>query len=122
MSGLHDRYTSVQVFDAKGIGGFPVFSEDGFSLEIRKKDGTPDRCFRLSYDYVFEGFSDWDDEADIFARQFLYEHPSYSDSEFEMFMQELRCRGLGFLRAEGVRKKLAEMSQGRKERKRFWFW
>jgi hypothetical protein len=71
---------------------------------------------------VFEGFSDWDDEADIFARQFLHEHPSYSDSEFEMFMQELRCRGLGFLRAEGVRKKLAEMSQSRKEGKRFWFW
>lgn len=122
MSGLHDRYTSVQVFDSKGIGGFPEFSEDGFLLEIRKEDGTPDRCFRLSYDYVFEGFSDWDDEADIFARQFLHEHPSYSDSEFEMFMQELRCRGLGFLRAEGVRKKLAEMSQSRKEGKRFWFW
>ena len=41
---------------------------------------------------------------------------------YTWFMQELRCRGLGFLRAEGVRKKLAEMSQSRKERKRFWFW
>ena len=70
MSGLHDRYTSVQVFDAKGIGGFPVFSEDGFSLEIRKK-------------WVF--LSVWDNVLMTSGQLFR----NYADSVLEIYGQDL---------------------------------
>ncbi len=116
MSGLHKKGDYVQVYDSKNLDGQPQFSGDGFFLAVKAGDGTTIRTFRLSYDYQFDGFRDWDDEADLFARQFIFEHPAWDDQQLDSFMDELRLRGLGNLRKEGVKKKLIEMSQANQKK------
>ena len=120
MSGTQEKGEYVQVYDSKNLKGSPQFSGDGFYLAVNS-GGKMIRTFRLSYQYVFDGFRDWDDEADLFARQFLFENPSWDEAKLDAFMEELSRLGLGFLRKEGVRKKLTEMSRPKPQKGFFAF-
>ena len=55
--------------------------------------------------------SDWDNEAEEYAECFISEHPRWTDEQLNSFMEELSDRGLGFLRIEGVQRKLLEMKE-----------
>ena len=79
--------------------------------------------WRLDWDYEFPESADWDEGARPYLETFLTLHcpygddglsragkPIWSDEDFNQLLRELQYRGYGWLRPEGVRKKLEEMT------------
>ncbi len=90
------------------------FSEDG--RYICADDFT--LCWQISYNYEFPGFTDWDEDALPYLEAFLHRCPNWTDIDFEKFITELQNRDMGYIRPEGVRAKLSELTQ--KKKKGFW--
>ena len=84
------------------------FSQDGSYIRIEPYRGDP-VYYRISYEYMFPGFADWDENADFYAQVFLSVHPQWTDEDFNEFLKELSELGFGNLRHDSVRKKLEEM-------------
>ncbi|MHC4401783.1 MAG: protein kinase domain-containing protein [Planctomycetota bacterium] len=88
--------------------------------------GGEDRTVRLweiDWDYEFPGWSDWHDDARSHLETFLTLHcpltddgltrrgrPTWGDDDFQQLLRELQDRGLGWLRAEGLRRQLEAMT------------
>jgi WD40 repeat protein len=88
--------------------------------------GSDDRTLRLwelNWEYEFPGWSDWDEGAKPYLDIFLTLHcpygpdsiskigkPSWNDEDFKRLLKELQYRGYGWLKPDGVRKKLEEMT------------
>ena len=98
------------------------FSPDGRFCLSGSKDKTT-RLWELVWEYEFPGWSDWDDDARPYLEHFLTIHcptsndgtigvpkPEWQPKDFEMLIEQLQHRGLGYIRPEGVRKKLEEMA------------
>ena len=68
-------------------------------------------CFRLSYNYAFTGFVDWDEEADGLAAYFLEKHPAWNETDFSSLLETLQNHGFGHIRTEGVRAKLSKTTK-----------
>jgi len=81
------------------------------------------RLWQLVWDYEFPGSADWDDGAQPCLETFLTLHcpygddgiscvgkPQWTDDDFERLLFTLGCVGYGWLRPEGVKKKLEEMA------------
>ncbi|NUQ66363.1 MAG: serine/threonine protein kinase, partial [Pirellulales bacterium] len=95
------------------------------------------RLWELDWDYEFPGWAHWDEAARPYLETFLTLHTSYaaalsadrepmeaeiqaaltrrggptwSDADFQCLVDTLGCAGFGWLRPEGVRKKLNEMA------------
>jgi len=66
--------------------------------------------FELDWDYEFPGFVDWDEGAKPYLEIFLTLHPKWTENDEEELVAELQTRGYGYIRPEGVRAKLAEMT------------
>ena len=77
------------------------------------------RLWELDWDYEFPGWADWDERARPYLNIFLTLHspyaddgvsrvpkPNWNDAQFEQLISELKHRGLGWLRPEGVRREL----------------
>jgi hypothetical protein len=97
-------------------------SPDGSWVLAGAGDGTL-HLWELDWEYVFPGWADWDDAARPYLESFLTlqcpngadgigreGRPWWTVKDFERLMEDLRHRGLGWLRAEGVRGKLEEMT------------
>jgi WD40 repeat protein len=89
--------------------------------------GSADRSvcvWELDWEYEFPAPADWDARAQIYLETFLKLHPAdgrsvlrslkpaWSDAELQRLLAELGYRGYGWLRAEGVRRKLGELARG----------
>jgi len=93
--------------------------------EVRAHQERPASAGPLAedWDYEFPEPADWAEGAGPYLAPFLHLHcpladdgisrtgePSWRNDDVERLMEELRYRGYGWLRAEGVRKKLLEMT------------
>jgi hypothetical protein len=85
-------------------------------------DGTL-RLWEFDWDYDFPGCADWDEGARPYLETFLTLHcpceeggvsrvgtPGWDDGDFQELLVELPFRGYGWLKPEGLRKKLEEMA------------
>jgi WD40 repeat protein len=113
-----------------------VISNDGRWLISGSWDQTV-RCWELDWDYEFPAPMDWDEGAKSHLNNFLTLNspnagmfpkdrepsedeiqlaftrrgkPVWNDEDFKKLITELQYRGYGWLRPEGVRKKLEEMT------------
>lgn len=64
---------------------------------------------RLDWIYEFPGWSDWDDAALDTVQNFLSLHPSPSSSDFDDLLLVLQNEGLGWIRRDGIIKKIKEL-------------
>ncbi|MCD4674242.1 MAG: hypothetical protein K8R77_16380, partial [Anaerolineaceae bacterium] len=84
------------------------------------------RVWGLDWDYEFPDLVDWNEGVRPYLEIFLTLHtpygpdgftrrgkPTWTEEDFQQFLVELGCRGYGWLRPEGVRRKLEEMAAGR---------
>jgi hypothetical protein len=78
---------------------------------------------QLDWEYEFPGWADWDEGARPYLEAFLILYcpygsdgisrigkPIWNDEDFKKLITDLQCRSYGWLRPEGVRKKLEEMT------------
>lgn len=98
-----------------------AISSDGKYALSGSRDETL-RLWYLDWDYEFPDETDWDEGARPYLGVFLILHsggrnwlgrwkrPRWTDDDFNKLLKELQYRGFGWLRPEGVRKKLEEMS------------
>jgi WD40 repeat protein len=81
------------------------------------------RVWELDWEFEIPNIAEWDEGAKRYLENFLILHspigengvkrtgkPVWDQSDFDEFLKELRFRGYGWLRPEGVRKKLEEMT------------
>ena len=82
------------------------------------------RVWNLDWDYEFPDPVDWNEGARPYLEIFLTLHtpydpdgfthrgkPTWTEEDFQQLLVELGCRGYGWLRPEGVRRKLDELMQ-----------
>ncbi|MBI5243481.1 MAG: SUMF1/EgtB/PvdO family nonheme iron enzyme, partial [Elusimicrobia bacterium] len=62
--------------------------------------------WELDWKYSFPEQSDWDPGARPYAESFLAAHKTWTDADFKGLLEELGRRGYGWLKPEGVRRKL----------------
>ncbi len=111
----------------KGCVNSVVFSSDGRYAISGSGDSTIS-MWEFDWDYDFPAPADWDEGARPYLDIFLTLHtpygpdgisrvgrPQWSEADFQDLLQELGYRGYGWLRPEGVRRKLEEMAKERGE-------
>jgi WD40 repeat protein len=82
--------------------------------------------WQVDWDYEFPDLADWHEGARPYLEIFLTLHtpygpdgfthrgkPTWTEEDFQQFLVELGYRGYGWLRPEGVRRKLDELTQTR---------
>ena len=64
------------------------------------------------WEYEFPGLTDMDEGAMPYVRSFGVNHPEWTEAEFQgILLKELQLRGFGWLRAEGVKAALLEITK-----------
>ena len=86
-------------------------SPDERWLFIGSTDGAI-TIWGIEYDYAFPGWADWDEEARPYLDVFLSLYPKWNQTDFKGLISQLQDCGYGWLRPEGVKKKLTEMTHG----------
>jgi WD40 repeat protein/serine/threonine protein kinase len=117
-SGAHLSTISAAFFGVTAI----ILSQDGRTMIHAEEDGTL-YVSHLEWQWEFVQRSDWNDGALPYLRTFLILHtpygsdglsrvgvPSWTKDDFSLFINELRYRGYGWLRPEGVQRKLEGMA------------
>lgn len=87
-----------------------AFTADGRLLASAGLDHAV-RVWELDWDYEFPPAVDWDEAAEPYVRQLLARLGSGSPdaSDVEGLVRELQRRGLGWIRPDGVRRRLARL-------------
>jgi WD40 repeat protein len=98
------------------------FSADGRNCWSGSIDKTI-RLWELVWEYDFPGWSDWNDDARPYLENFLTilcatsengtssaAKPEWQPKDFEMLIEHLQHRGLGYIRPEGIRTKLEQLA------------
>ena len=85
------------------------FNADGRKIIATSKNET--HILDLDFDLEFPGWHDWRDGAQPYLDIFLTLHPRWTDKDFNnILIPDLQNRGYGWLRPDGVRVKLEEMT------------
>jgi hypothetical protein len=87
------------------------FCKDGMHVaRLNAKNNETQIAWEISYEYEFPGFHDWDEGARPIVEIFLAQHQR-GKTGLDELMAELQVRGYGWLRPEGVQKKLKEIAK-----------
>ncbi|MDD3337082.1 MAG: tetratricopeptide repeat protein, partial [Eubacteriales bacterium] len=86
-----------------------AFSSDGRSFVYSCYDKNV-HFGHIEYVNRFPGWADWDEGARPYLEIFLTLHPAWTEANFGGLIAELKNRGYGWLRPEGVRAKLKEIA------------
>ena len=109
---LWDIETGENIYESIGNDkndyNFACFKPNG--TQILVAGGENILIYNIDYELEFPGWADWDDDALPYVQTFLTLYPSFTESDFCRLITELQNRGYGWLRAEGVRAKLQELS------------
>lgn len=84
------------------------FSDDGSSFIYNV--GANVYLWRLAWKLDFPDWADWDDNAFPYIKNFLIAYPEWTETDFERIITELQYKGYGWLKPDGVRAKLIELS------------
>jgi WD40 repeat protein len=85
------------------------YSIDGSQIFVLSETGV--KILSLDIDLTFPGWQDWDEGARPCLEIFRNLHPQWTEDDFNsILIPDLQNRGYGWLRPEGVRKKLGEMA------------
>ena len=132
--GRSDFEFSTSIEDEKGIvikevnleTGNTVIEPIAFSLDGRYLLAAREndlQIWELLWEYDFLAQQDWDEAASSYLKAFINTHAStqdqassmsglaWTETDFQELLMELGCRGYGWLKPEGVRRKLAEMAK-----------
>jgi WD40 repeat protein len=120
------------------VTGVCLSSDNRFVLSVGMDQTV--RLWELDWEYEFPGWADWDDGARPYLEDFLTAHTPYAatlppswqtsgeeielaltrrgrvtwaDADFQRLLTNLENCGYGWLRPEGIRKKLKEMTEER---------
>jgi WD40 repeat protein len=114
LSGSHD-YTvklwdiatgeCIRTWEEKDYVFSACFSPDGTRIAAAVKNEI--HIYHLEFALHFPGWADWDEGAQPYLDIFRKVHPNYTEKDVQRFLTELQYRGYGWLRPEGVRKRLA---------------
>ena len=110
---LWDIASGTEIRRFEGLN-FPVtsvcFSPEGRFIISQCYDSTI-QLWELDWELEFPGEVDWHEDAEPFVRNFLsLYNNSWTDDQFELFYQKLQYAGLGWVRKEGVLKKMKEIA------------
>ncbi|HMM07272.1 MAG TPA: protein kinase [Clostridiales bacterium] len=94
-----------------------ALSPDGDTMLRSIVNGNTKR-YAVSWHYEFPGFTDWDEGARLYLNTFLTLYPHWGQKELDTLIEELQARGYGFIRPEGIRKKLMEIASTREPEKK----
>jgi WD40 repeat protein/serine/threonine protein kinase len=131
LSGSHDK--TVRLWDVSSGSCLRIFEGDSIlphsvclSLDGRYAFSNGDKTVRLwvlDWELDDKALTDWSNGARPYLESFLTLHrpygddgithvgkPEWNDSDFKHLVYILGCAGYGWLRPEGVRKKLEEMT------------
>ena len=81
-----------------GVEDGMAFSWDSCMLFV----GTTDQIhtFALERELTFPGWRDWDEKADVLLDQFVNTYDQIDETVTQLFLQELKRCGLGYIRPE----------------------
>ncbi|OGV56468.1 MAG: hypothetical protein A2X45_03380 [Lentisphaerae bacterium GWF2_50_93] len=106
---LWDMKSGQCLFIFKGYLSM-CFSPDSKSAISGSRDNTM-KLWRLDWKYEFPGWADWDEGAEPYLRNFLtLRNGKWNEEDFNRLINDLQNRGYGWLRPEGVKKKLWKMT------------
>jgi hypothetical protein len=123
---LQDPSPSPIVFESSG----PVrVAPDGRSAITGEQADPALRLWRFEWEWTFPEETDWNDGAEPYLYFFLVRHlggpsplegirsligePEWSEDDFIGLLSELELRGFGWLRPDGVRRRLEQMKKDR---------
>jgi hypothetical protein len=94
----------------KAVGTLDVSSDYNDIIFINPKLTTQNiEQVRIAWNYAFPGWKDWDIQIDGVVKSFIKSYPNYTDGQFESLISILQLYDLGWIRPEGIRKKMEEM-------------
>jgi WD40 repeat protein len=103
-------------FDLGDIPPYEIklsFSPDGKMIAFTS--GKEFYLYEFDYELHFPGWKDWDEGARPYLEIFLKLHPHRTEDDFNnILIPDLQNRGYGWLRPEGVKAKLEEISHNKK--------
>ncbi|MFA0814532.1 MAG: protein kinase [Anaerofustis sp.] len=73
---------------------------------------------RFDWEYQFPGWTNWDESVQPYLEAFLSRNPDFTEEDLEVFIEELQACGYGFIRPEGIKKKLMEIASTREPGKK----
>jgi len=118
----NSKHTSLEIWDAARQtllmtlkNGAPktrsaAFSPNGQQLLYGPEEW--EQLWDIDWQYEFPGWSDWDEGAKPYLEIFLRLCPDWGDTDFDNLVTDLQNRGYGWLRPDGIKKKLKEMADG----------
>lgn len=105
-------FTTVDYLDKKS---FAKFDSSGSKMAFLDTGKNILQQYLVDYEYEFPGWANWDEGARPYFEIFLKLYPDWTENHFENLIEELQNRGYGWLRPEGVKAKLVEISPKKKK-------
>jgi len=94
----------------KAVGTLDVSTDYNDIISIDPKLTTQNiEQVRIAWNYEFPGWKDWDIQIDGVVKSFIKFYPDYTDGQFESLIDLLQLCDLGWIRPEGIRRKMEEM-------------
>lgn len=94
----------------KAVGTLDVSTDYNDIISIDPKLTTQNiEQVRIAWNYEFPGWKDWDIQIDGVVRSFIKFYPDYTDGQFESLINLLQLCDMGWIRPEGIRRKMEEM-------------